>query len=210
MKSMKLKTLFFALSATAFMYSCGGGQEATENTADLQANVDATEVSLTVNTKESNVVWKGTMLGVKSHSGDLKLKSGNLVVKGNEVISGSFTADLKSIAPTDSAYDKENPKSKLVGHLQSGDFFATEEYPEANFVVKNVEGKTLIGDLTIRGITNEEKVTDVSVLTEGDVVKASGKLTFDRQKYDVAFSTGAKDYVISDDIELSIELVGTK
>lgn len=48
----------------------------------------------------------------------------------------------------------------------------------------------------MKGKTNSEKVTDI-VVTEGEgTVRISGKLTFDRQKFGVAWSSGAKDMVL--------------
>lgn len=44
--------------------------------------------------------------------------------------------------------------------------------------------------------------------TDGDSMKATGKLTFDRQKYGVAWSSGAKDMVLNDNIELEIIIAG--
>ncbi|WMJ73672.1 YceI family protein [Cytophagaceae bacterium ABcell3] len=211
---MKVRHIVFGLMASVALYSCGGSQDNTEQSsakkAVVEENEGAEELSLVVDTEASNVKWKGTMIKIKHHAGDLKLKEGNLVVKGNSVTGGSFTADLSSIKPTDDNYDEENTPSKLVGHLSSDDFFDVENYPEATFVINEVEGNTLVGDLTVRGITNEEKVTDVVVEEVDGVVTASGKLVFDRQDYEVAWSSGMKDVVLADDIELEISLVSKK
>jgi polyisoprenoid-binding protein YceI len=39
------------------------------------------------------------------------------------------------------------------GHLRSADFFDSETYPEMTFVSTSFDGSTLVGDLTIKGIT---------------------------------------------------------
>ena len=67
-----------------------------------------------------------------------------------------------------------------------------------------------MGNLTIRGITNQETVKDVEVHTVGDVTAITGNLTFDRKKYEVSFDVPMKDMVISNDIELSINLVAAQ
>ncbi len=38
-------------------------------------------------------------------------------------------------------------------HLRSGDFFDVETYPEITFVSTSFDGDTLVGDLTIKGVT---------------------------------------------------------
>ena len=43
---------------------------------------------------------------------------------------------------------------------------------------------------------------------EGDMVKITGEMTFDRKKYDVAWDSPTKEMVLSDDVELKIELLG--
>lgn len=204
---MKVKFLFLGLVASALLYSCGDSQEKqTEQAQDTTA----TEVTYVVNTDSSQLSWKGEMLKLYSHSGILKLKEGVFTVKGNEITAGTFTADLLSIAPTDSAYGEENPKEKLIGHLQSADFFATDSFPTATFAIKKMDGNTITGDLTVRGKTNEEKVTDVSIENVGDQVKATGKLVFDRQKYGVSFKMPVQDKVLGDNIELGVVLIGKK
>jgi hypothetical protein len=53
-------------------------------------------------------------------------------------------------------------------------------------------------------------VKNIVLTEENGTVKATGTLTFDRKKYGVAFDMPVKDMVISNDIELTIELNGAK
>ncbi|MUK59257.1 polyisoprenoid-binding protein, partial [Pseudomonas aeruginosa] len=41
-------------------------------------------------------------------------------------------------------------------HLKSGDFFGTDEFDKITFETKSVTENKVVGDLTIKGITNEE------------------------------------------------------
>ena len=96
----------------------------------------------------------------------------------------------------------------LIGHLSSADFFDVANHSTASFKITSVEGTSATGELTVRGVTNTETVTDI-VITEGDgTVMATGKLAFDRQKYGVAWKA-MKDMVLNDTIELTVELNGT-
>ncbi|MCS6824064.1 MAG: YceI family protein [Cytophagaceae bacterium] len=206
---MKITKVIYAFALAAIVSACGEGTK-KETTETTQADTAGVEVSYVINTDSSVLKWKGEMLKVKKHWGTLKLSEGSLTLRGNVITAGSFTADLKTITPLDSAYDKKNTKEKLVAHLTNADFFAVDSFPTATFVVKKMEGNTLIGDLTVRGKTKEQKVTDVSVNVNGDMLAASGKLVFNRQDYGVSYSTGLKDFVLSDDIELNITLKGAK
>jgi len=201
---MKIKIVFTSAILAAFMFSCG-----TDKKSDAVA-VDSlgTEATYTADTAVSTIIWEGNMVGVYKHSGTLNLSAGSFTVKGLQVTGGSFTATLKSINPTDSNYSAEHPKSGLVGHLGSAEFFAVDSFPTTTFVIKSVSGNTATGDLTLRGKTNEETVTNITVDTVGGV-KATGKLVFDRQKYNVAYKA-AGDKILSNDITLDITLVAKK
>lgn len=198
------------------LFACGGSEQATETT-NVETNVEEStevvdKVNYTVNTDESTVAWSGGTAGVQvyGHNGVIAISEGSLELEGDVVTSGSITIDMTTIEPLDEAYSEESPKEKLVGHLSSGDFFLVEEYPTSTFVINSMDGNTITGDLTIRGKTNTETVTNVVIESSENGVKASGKLVFDRQKYDVAWKHFMQDVVLADEIELNIELVATK
>ena len=212
-KPQKMKKLFkpvLTIVALSTMVACGGNadkaNEVTEKAVETVKEM-ATEETIAVNASESNVMWMGQIVGgIKSHNGTVKVTEGSLTLKGDEIVAGNFTVDLTSMNPLDSNYTEDQPAEKLVGHLSSVDFFRTDSFPTASFTVTSADAAamTVTGDLTVRGVTNSETINDVAVDTEAGT--AIGSLTFDRQKYNVAFSTGAKDFVLSDDIELTINL----
>ena len=88
-----------------------------------------------------------------------------------------------------------------------------EEYPTASFTIKEVNENSIVGDLTIRDITQEETIEDVSysINEETGTMTASGKLVFNRQDYNVDFSMekgmNVTDKAVADEIDLNIELV---
>jgi hypothetical protein len=61
--------------------------------------------------------------------------------------------------------------------------------------------------LTIRGITNAEKIINVTVDTTANGITLNGALTFDRTKYNVSFESGTEEWALSNDIELKFEVV---
>lgn len=170
-------------------------------------------VNVNVDNAASTVGWKGEMIGgLYGHQGTVALKESKLQLTDGKVSGGSFTIDLSSIKPTDANYNVKEGKSpeNLVGHLTTADFFDVATHPTASFTIASVEGNKAKGKLTVRGVTNDETIEDVTVTPEGDNVKVAGKLTFDRQKYGVAYSTGSKDNILSDDIVIDVTLVGKK
>jgi polyisoprenoid-binding protein YceI len=118
---------------------------------------------------------------------------------------------MTSIEPANpDQYTDEDGKraTDLKAHLSTGDFFLVDQFPTATFTVKSQQGDKLIGDLTIRGNTNEETATITAMEVTEQGVKVQAKLVFNRQKYDVAWVHFMKDMILSDDIQLNIEIVG--
>ena len=201
----KLIKSIFALSLVTSMVACAGTEKKAAEKMEEVTEVNVEETTASINLAESNVMWSGQIVGgLKSHHGTIKLTEGEVMMKGDMITGGNFTIDMTTINPTDSNYTADKPAENLVGHLSSGDFFQTDSFPKAMFVIKssNMEEKTVTGDLTVRGVTKEEMIKDVAVMDGA----AKGKLTFNRQDYGVAFDTGAKDFVLSNDIELDITL----
>jgi len=201
----------FGFSLALFMVSCAGGntenqtEEATEEKM-VEETIEVTE--LMVKGGDSKVNWEGEVLGVYAHQGTVNITEGMLTLEGDQIIAGNFTVDMNSMVATDDNFNPEEGKTpdKLIGHLKSADFFMVDSFPKAMFEVTahNVETKTLTGNLTVRGVTNEETVEDVSIdHTSGT---ATGLLNIDRQNYEVAFKHPLEDVVLSDDITLAIEL----
>ncbi|MBL4587590.1 MAG: YceI family protein [Flavobacteriales bacterium] len=209
---MKTKNLLLSTVAAGslFLISCGGSPEntndATADTAVPEPEVIET-VEHTVDLSNSSVSWAGEMMGMYKHNGTVNISEASLSTAGDKVVGGNFTVDLSTITPLDDNYkaDEEgHTKEDLVGHLSSPDFFDVANFGTATFEVtgSSEDGNSISGNLTIRGISNEETVEDVTN-SDGAV---SGTLTFDRTKYDVSFSHPMKEMVLSNDIVLNISL----
>ncbi|MCS6935457.1 MAG: YceI family protein [Chitinophagales bacterium] len=206
-----MKRLFTGLTFLAILASCN--QQPASNQENNTAENNAPEVTYTLVTDSMSVIkWRGEVLGVKEHYGTVNFKEGTITVKGNTLAGGSFVADLTTIKPTDSNYDVKqgHTPEKLVAHLSSPDFFDVKNYPTATFKIDSVSGNTATGTLTIRGKSNTETLTDVVITEAENGIKASGKLNFDRKKYDVSFDMPVKDMVLSNNISLTIELTAKK
>ncbi|MBT3301362.1 MAG: YceI family protein [Bacteroidetes bacterium] len=211
---MKTKHLTFVLAiAIAFVVaSCNNKtDEATHNHEDgtsHEGHDHATAVeaiSYAISLENSKASWSGNMIGVYSHEGDLLFSEGELSLADGKVTAGSFTVDMTTMITTDAdALYKMASREDLIGHLSNDDFFSVATYPTASFVVKSHEGSNIVGDLTIKGVTNEETLTDVVITENEGTISASGNLVFDRQVYNVSYKHTMSDMVLSDDIKLSI------
>ncbi len=209
---MTTKNVIFGMIAATGLFLASCSQDGQKETTEASAEKAETSISnVNIKAADSKVIWKGEMLGVYSHEGTLALIEANISMKDGKINGGSFTADMTSMTPTDKNYNPEEGSTpeKLVGHLSSADFFDVENYPKAKFEIKSVEGNTATGMLTIRGITNEEQVKNIILSKDGTTVKILGDLVFDRKKYDVSWDSPVKDRILSNDIELKIELIGS-
>jgi polyisoprenoid-binding protein YceI len=217
---MKFQALTIAALAASFLVACGPSeaeqQAAREKAvADSIAAAAAAERAYTVDAAASTITWAGNVTGPApyGHKGTIALNSGAFSVQGGLLKTGTFEVIMTSINPTDEAYQpegsKQGTKSQLIGHLGTADFFDSANHPTAKLVITEVSGNTAMGDLTIRGTTNKEQVTDIVITENADgTVTATGKLTFDRQKYGVAWKHFLKDAILADNIDLEISLNG--
>lgn len=208
---MKIKFLTFKtalLVASITIMACGGNQgNENQSTQVSEENTEMAESeSVSINLDASTVMWKGTMIGMYYHEGTIELADASLEVSGDKITGGSFTVDMTSMNPTDENYNAEEDRTpeKLVGHLSAPDFFDVANHPIATYEITGSSDNKVAGNMTIRGITHEETVENVSY--NGANKTWNGTLTFDRKKYDVSFDMTIPDMVLSDDIELSINL----
>lgn len=173
------------------------------------------KVNIDINT--SVITWKGGKEFTKDfHTGKVGLKGGFVEIENGNILGGEIIIDMNKIENTDLtdvAY-----KNKLVGHLQSADFFDTQKYQTAVFKITKVtktSDKTLLeGNLTIKDKTAPMRVNTV-VNKEGKVYTAKGAADFDRTKYDVKYNSSSffpdlvktgKDKVIKNNIELEFDI----
>ena len=169
-------------------------------------------LALELDTNLSKVKWEGKKITGEAHSGEIKVKSGNLELKEGKLIGGNIVIDMTKITVTDL---KGKLATKLANHLMNKDFFEVEKHEEAKVVskvVKKVAEKKyeVKGNLTIKDIEKP-----ASVVLEEKQGAYVGVLVFDRAKFDVRFNSGSfvkdlGDKLILDDVELKISLVVKK
>ena len=112
-------------------------------------------------------------------------------------------------AKTDSINTKNKDRDN---HLRSNDFFNAAAYPEMTFTSKSFDGKTLVGDLTIREVT---KQITLKVNFNGVAVDPYGQTkagfemegTINRKDFNLTWSavTEAGSIVVADTVHLIID-----
>ncbi len=160
-----------------------------------------------VKIEDSEIGWKAYKV-TGSHEGTIKLSEGVLIFEDDKLTGGNFTMDMTTINVTD--LEAGSGKEKLEGHLNSDDFFGTENYKTATFKITNVAGTSgkysVTGDLTIKGKT-ESKTFDMMV----DDSAASATIKIDRTKFGIRYGSASffddlKDKAIYDEFDLNVNL----
>ncbi len=160
-----------------------------------------------VNVSKSTINWVGKKV-TGEHSGTVNLKNGSLVFKSKKLVGGSFVVDMTSLTATDLHGEWQG---KLNGHLKNDDFFATDKFPTATLIFKNITLKSkgvysITGDLTIKDKTN---TITFDLAVSGNSAKT--KLMVDRTLYDIKYGSGSffdnlGDKAIANEFELNVAL----
>jgi polyisoprenoid-binding protein YceI len=164
----------------------------------------------TIDKVNSVIHWKGYKpLGLQA--GTIKLLSGSINVKNNQITGGKFVADMTTIKDG-------NSSERLENHLKSVDFFDVKKYPTSSFTIKNIknsnEGTFLIGDLTIKNTTKEVEIPATIVISTNTIKINTKTIKINRAEFNVkykskSFFENLKDKFIEDDFELQVDIVGT-
>ncbi|MFA0964259.1 YceI family protein [Roseivirga sp. BDSF3-8] len=235
MKTLKF-TGVLSLAAMLAMAGCTGNPDSDKAEVGEAQEVQevATAEDYAINTEESSVSWVGTKPGGR-HNGTFGITDGTLSVEGDKIVGGKVTIDLNAILVED--LDGED-EQKLVGHLQSPDFFAVAEYPNAMFEIVSSEAISgseaseensgeeneykianpthkITGNLTMRG--NTKSVTFPAKVTMQDgKVMAQAKFNIDRTEWGVSYGDEskavdkAKDQFIYNTVNVGFDIVASE
>jgi polyisoprenoid-binding protein YceI len=149
-------------------------------------------------------------LGVSFIRGDMKVADASLNIDEANPEQSSIVAsiDVSSLSTGEPGRD---------GHLKTGDFFDTENYPHITFVSKKVSsgqgGKlTVVGDLTIKDVTREISLTGEHAGPADDPISGKRKMGFGLEgeikrsdwgiNWNVPMSQGG--FMLSDNLRLAI------
>jgi polyisoprenoid-binding protein YceI len=221
-----MKRFFALIAITSLFVACGGPEgTAVESMDAVDAAAETTtelvsSAQYNVDPAASIVNWEGAKIAY-GHAGTVPVTTGQLMVANGNIVGGKFSLDLRKMENTDIP-DAEK-QAKLIGHLQSPDFFDTEKYPMAEFTITQVQpaaadaghSHNITGNLMMKG--QQRSITiPATVSMDGGMLKASTpKFTIDRTDWGVNYNNSGiagiiKDDIINDNLGLQIELVAGK
>ena len=164
---------------------------------------------------ESNLTWKGQKAIGDSHTGNIEIKSGNIIIDKKGKVIGNIIIDMTTIKNTD---QEGEWKSKLEGHLKSDEFFSIDKFQISKLdfqsVKRNGDLLEFDGNLTIKNISHPISFT-ANISESEEKIVAQSSLVFDRSKYNVKYGSGTffedlGDYLILDDINIDVTLAINK
>ncbi len=178
--------------------------------------IQANEVFM-VDVKKSKLEWfaKGA---TKQHNGTVDFKSGNMQIDTKQIKTGFFYFDMKSIKNSD--IKDEGFNKQLVDHLKGEDFFHATKFTQGTFKITKAtrldvpEGQlnyTIVGDLTIKGITKSIEFPALVAFSKKSVT-TKAEVTIDRTNWNITYNSGnffkdLGDKLIEDKITLKFNVV---
>src|SRR5450631_4316716 len=155
----------------------------------------------------SNIDWKGRKV-TGAHNGTIAIKEGEFSLDEGKLTTGKFVVDTTTITVQDITDPATN--AQFAGHLASGDFFASAEYPEAVFEITLVKDNHIEGNLTIKGIRRTIGF-DADIDLTKDMLTAIGTIIIDRTQFGMKFRSGnffkdLGDTLIYNDFELNVHI----
>jgi len=212
----KIKSIsYFIIIIAPLFFSCSGPVKEKNNINAPGSSLSlhhGNEKYVAIDTKESVVTWKGSMLvGTNSHTGYVYLSKGELLIENDELMGGAVEVDMKTIE--DDAHGSDN---NLIKHLKDPDFFDVQKFPFSTIAITGTgsitaEDKQISGNLTIKGITHPVTFPAKVEVKDG-IVTAGGRLVIDRTDWGVRYKSGKfydllADQTMSDSIEFNIKIV---
>lgn len=210
---MKKSIVLLALTSMLFI-SCKEEKEKNDSVETTEKQSAMFSGTHQIDIEKSSIKWVGNKL-TGSHDGTISLKEGVLDGSDGKIGSGNFVLDMTSITVTDLEGDE---KLSLEGHLKGTEkpdaedhFFNVKKYPTATFKVVGMEENWLVGDLTMKDVTETVKIPVEIAEEDGKFVVTAETFTIDRTIWNVKYGSKSVfddlgDKYINDEIELSFVL----
>jgi polyisoprenoid-binding protein YceI len=165
--------------------------------------------------KEGVLKWAAKKVMSMPHSGFVKIKSADFLVKEGEILRGSALLDMTTLTVDNSIDEKDNPV--LEKHLRSADFFNVAKFSTATVRIDDIFPMksdqydfAAIAEVTVMGKTHSVNIPFKLIVTGDEYSIVSPPFIFDRLKWGINYNTRAlgvaADMVIDDKIPMIIEM----
>jgi len=201
----------FGCSASTPAEEEADSSETEESQMEEIVSAELADGSYELIADDSTFFWTGTKIGGE-HTGTIEAESGSFSLEEGEV-EGSIMINMATITCCEAPED-EIPS--LVDHLESDDFFSTDNFPTAEFTLAGLEMQEdgtyeVSGTLTIKDIEND--VTFSGTFEEdGDGYRLVAEAELDRAKWDIRYGSESffddlGDSVIHDEFTLVMDVL---
>lgn len=191
-----MKNLNFLSLALILIWMTACDQQKKGTDAEVSEAKEVKDVNgsdtYTINTAESAITWIGSKPTGK-HNGTIPISDGSISVEDNQIVGGKIVMNLNEISNDDLAGDQEM-QLKLVNHLKSADFFDTENYPSAEFVITSVETFSKEDSVKVKKEFDSEykPASAKEHMVESPTHKVTGNLTMRGKTLSVSFPASIK------------------
>ena len=223
---MKKYAICILIALSSFFFSCRKESEAPEapvTEAEAPKPVAPASKKYSADTLASVIEWKGSK-PTGTHSGTIKLLSGELFVKDSTLATGKFTINMNSIKVTDpkDGKDRLNLENHLKGigaKTNEDHFFNTGKYPTGTFEITGISvenNKTMIeGNLTLKGTAKNIRFPASVSINDSTAIITSEPFKINRILWNINYNSKSAvenlgNQYIDDDIELKVNVVAKR
>ena len=214
-----MKKIAMFMAASVLAVSCAGEKAEEVTTGEAQEVIEVAEAKTFNLIDSSKVVWRGFKTFVDwSHEGTIAV-DGKFLIANDKVAGGFIEIDFSEI--TVAEFADGTKEEYLLGHIRSEDFFFTDSFPTGSFEIVNVKelagegtNSLVVGNLTLRGITNSiEFPANINLDNDGVSFEAP-VFSIDRTKWgvkyhdreDASIAASLKEDLIDHSIELKFNV----
>lgn len=214
------KTIFiFTVIGSFLIASCGteGNKVETQDAQQVEVAQTETATDYTKIEEGSHVAWRASHLaGMQPRWGRAFIKEALVKVDNGKVVNAKIVMDMNNFTVENFGDDTETTQ-KLLGHLQSNDFFKIAEFPTSIFEMSSMEAATgdfnskITGNLTILNTTKSISFLANVEVSDSEISIKSEDFVVDRKDWGLTYNTEGtvgvpKDYLIADEIGFTIDV----
>jgi len=197
-----------------------------ESTIEVAESSDTSGVEViiadshNIDSNNSTITWTAKKKLIPNYIdvGTLAVSEGSVDLDGDVLNGGSINIDISSLNVTKTGVG--GGFNGLARDMLSGRFLDVETHPTASFKITSVEKKNrdtfdVVGDMTIKGVTNEVVTTIEVVQSEDGTILLSAEFEIDRTDYDITFGSdnffdNLGDKVIDDVVLIQVSLQASR